>query len=456
MLLQTLTIARTTFTEALRQPVLLLMVLAGGVLQVFNTWGTGFAMGQEETSEVVGDNKLLLDVGLATVFVLGTLLAGFIATAVMSREIENKTVLTIISKPVSRPTLVLGKYLGVAGAILAAMIVMLVYLLFSIRHEVMSTASDELDKPVLLFALGSTALALILAGWCNFFYGWSFPQTAMVLLVPFTLLGYLGVLLLSKKWELQPFSTDFKPQITMACICLTLAVMVLVSVATAASTRLGQVMTIVVCFGVFVASLFSNTLIGRHVFRNELLGTITKVESVDPSRPAFESAESALRIELENASRRPLSTGQAFFYSPSPSGFPMMGTRRYGDFAGDTKSVGAMSARDVVPSIIITETQPPFKQMVVRNIGPGETGVPIIRKPEAGDYVFMSFTSTNTVALAAWGALPNLQYYWLLDAISQNRPVPARYFFTAAGYALAQIGVFLSLAVLLFQKRDVG
>lgn len=456
MIFQSLTIARTTFIEALRQPVLLLMVLASGVLQIFNTWSTGFAMGQEETSEVVGDNKLLLDVGLATIFVFGALLAGFIATAVMSREIENKTVLTIISKPVSRPTLVLGKYLGVAVAILIAMVVMLGYLLFCIRHGVMTTAADELDGPVLLFALGGSGLALLLSGWCNFFYGWSFPQTAMVLLAPFTVVGYGAVLLVNDHWAVQSPLVDFKPQIMMACVCLTLAVMVLTSVATAASTRLGQVMTIVICFGVFVASLFSNNLVGRRVFSNTLLGTIAVSTPEDPTKAGFTNAESAYTIELENASRKPLAVGSPFFYSPMPNGFPMIAKGNYGAFTGDTKSVGAMSAPGVSPSVIITQTQPPFKKMTVRNIGPGETGVPVYRAPERGDYVFSEETKTNPIALVVWGALPNLQFYWLLDAISQNRAVSFQYFLTAVGYALAQIGVFLSLAVVLFQKRDVG
>ncbi|MBS0196817.1 MAG: ABC transporter permease [Planctomycetes bacterium] len=455
MIVQTLTIARTTFIEAVRQPVLLLMVLASGLLQIFNTWSTGFAMGQEETSEVIGDNKLLLDIGLATVFVFGTLLAGFLATAVMSREIENKTVLTIISKPVARPTLVFGKFLGVSGAILSAMVVMLVYLLFCIRHGVMSTASDELDGPVLMFALGGAAISLLLAGWCNFFYGWNFPQTAMLMLVPASLLGYAGVLLISKKWGVQSPAIDFKPQITMACICLTLAVMVLSSVATAASTRLGQVMTIVVCFGVFVASLLNNYLIGRHVFRNQLVGMLIAAKPDDPTKAPFDSPENSYTVEFENPPR-PMPPGTAFYYSPSPNGYPMMGREKYVSFTGDASSIKAITAPGVAPAVVVSEGQPPYKKLKIRNIGANEKTLPVYRAPEPGDYVFAEYTRINPGALAAWGALPNLQYYWLLDAISQNRPVSFQYFATAVAYSLAQVGVFLSVAVLLFQKRDVG
>src|SRR5690606_8340921 len=111
-----------------RQPIYFILIVICGILQVFNTWGTNFSMGYSSTAEVSSDNKLLLDIGLATVFVCGTLLAAFVATAVLSREIENKTVLTVVSKPVSRPVVVLGKYLGAAGAMLVATVTMLLFL----------------------------------------------------------------------------------------------------------------------------------------------------------------------------------------------------------------------------------------------------------------------------------------------------------------------------------------
>lgn len=454
MLLQTLTIARTTFIEAVRQPVLLLMVLLSGVLQVFNTWSTGFAMGMEETSEVVGDNKLLLDVGLATIFVLGAVLAGFLATAVISREIENKTVLTIVSKPVARTTLILGKYLGVVIAILGAMTVMLLYLLFAIRHGVMTTASDEVDGVVVLFSLGAAAFSLIMGGWCNFFYNWNFAQVSSLLLFPTTLIGYICTLFLSKKWTLQPIFVDFKPQITVACLCLMMAVMVLTAVAIAASTRLGRVMTIVVCFGVFVFSLFNNYLLGRHVFINQTLGIVKNVTPDDPAKPEFNRPDSSYTIELELAPKRPLPPGSAFYYSPSPSGYPMMGTKAYESYNGDLSSIPALANEGIASSIIVTDAKSPYQKLTIRNIG--TQPITVLRPPEPGDVVFEKFTRTNMFALGAWGALPNLQFYWLLDAISQNRTVTIEYFAVAFIYAICQVGVFLSLAVLLFQRRDVG
>ncbi len=62
----------------------------------------------------------------------------------------------------------------------------------------------------------------------------------------------------------------------------------------------------------------------------------------------------------------------------------------------------------------------------------------------------------TTPCSAAWGVVPNLHFFWLLDAVSQNRPVPFEYVATACAYALAQIIAFISLGVILFQRRDVG
>ena len=51
------------------------------------------------------DQRMLVDMGMATVFLGGALLSAFIATSVLTREVENRTALTVISKPVGRPRL---------------------------------------------------------------------------------------------------------------------------------------------------------------------------------------------------------------------------------------------------------------------------------------------------------------------------------------------------------------
>ncbi len=55
-------------------------------------------------------------------------------------------------------------------------------------------------------------------------------------MTPLVPLAYIITLLISKEWEFQSISTDFKPQILLACAALGLAMLVLTSIAVAAST----------------------------------------------------------------------------------------------------------------------------------------------------------------------------------------------------------------------------
>lgn len=449
---QILSIARNAFVESLRQPIFLLLVLLSGVLQVFNTWNTGYSMSYSEAGEVSGDNKLLLDIGMSTVFVAATILAAFIATSVLSREIENKTVLTVVSKPVARPLLIIGKYLGVAAAIVVATITMLIYLLFAIRHEVMSTAADDLDGPVLLFSLTATFSALALAAWTNFFYGWNFPQTAVSLLLPFCAVAYFLTLCVGKHWNLQSPATDFKPQITIACFCLTMAILVLTSIATAASSRLGQVATIGVCLTVFVLSLLTNHLIGRHVYHNAFIGIVREANSLDITRSELARPGDAFVVELQQDPTSSVRPGTSIYYGPSPNGSALM-VARHEPFAGDPADGGRFIDPSTPFALVATEVK--GRSITVRVAGSG-AAYSVVRPPREGDYVFTSPTRVAWAALLPWAGLPNLQHFWLIDAVSQNHAIPFFHAFMIAAYALCHIAVFLSLGVIAFQTRDVG
>lgn len=452
MIVQTTTVARNTFVESLRQPIFFVLVMLSGVVQVFSTWNTGFSMGKStESTEVTGDTKLLFDMGLATVFVCGVLLAAFIATAVISREIENRTVLTVVSKPIARATVILGKFLGAAGAILLGMVIMLTFLLLALRHGVLSTAADDADGPVLVFAFAAVAGALLFALWTNFFYGWYFTQTAMLVMLPAVVLAYVAVLLVSKKWEFQPVGKDFMPQVVTACAAMTLAILVLTAIATAVSTRLGQAMTIVVCAGFFLGGLLSNHYVGRHAFRNRDAGEVRKAEPADPTEPAFDRLGAVYKITLQQPPRPAFRIGASIYYGSSPNGVPMAvpGFRPVVVDVGD----GSQLVGPGKPSaLIVTAANGP--NLTIQNVG--EAAVAVSRPPEAGDWVFAEPPRVNPFALALWGVVPNMHFFWLVDAVGQNRPVPGAHLGLLGLYSLAQIGAFLALGVALFQGRDVG
>lgn len=438
MILQTVTITRNTFVESIRQPIYFIVLMLAAVLQVFTTWSTAYSMGYTTSAEVSKDNRLLLDIGLATIFVAGMLLAAFVATAVLSREIESKTVLTVVSKPISRAAVVVGKYIGVAGAILVAVLIMTIYLLLALRHGVLSTAADDPDQPVILFSCIAVLLSLGVAGWCNFYYGWSFPQAATLILLPAIFAAYVITLLVSKKWQFQPITTDFKPQVVMAAGALLLALLVISAVATAASTRLGQVMTIVVCAGVFMLGLLSNYMVGRHAYRNSSIGVVETASPVLASQPLFNASGERFDLRLRAPPKAEIREGVPLFYGANPNGFMLAGR----GVAGPDGQIGGVVVKAVDDRDLVLE---------LRGDGPFPS-----RPPGPGDQIFLGPTKVNLFAAGLYAIIPNFQHYWLVDAVSQNSPIPVRHLELLAGYAVMQIIACLGLGIVLFQTRDVG
>lgn len=68
------------------------------------------------------ENKIFLDFGLAAMNVLGLIVAIFVGTGLVNKEIEQRTILVLISKPISRDEFIVGKHLGLS-AVLALIIV---------------------------------------------------------------------------------------------------------------------------------------------------------------------------------------------------------------------------------------------------------------------------------------------------------------------------------------------
>jgi len=388
---------------------------------------------------------------MATVFVMGMVLAAFQATAVISREIEDKTILTIVSKPIARPTVIFGKYLGVAIAIIMATLIMVTFMMFGIRHEVMTRASDTMDMPVVVFSMSAVIISVLVAAWTNFFYGWSFSQIAVVLMTPLVPLAYIITLMISKGWTFQAIGTDFKPQILLACLSLGFAMLVLTAIAVAASTRLSQVMTLVICMGVFVMGLLSNHFLGKRAFLNDFAAI---VETAEPDRSEFEDFRAVgarYNLTLNNFPDQSLAPGTPIYYGPSPQGIGMA-VPKFTPYEGDPADERLLTANGTPSGIMVKSID--RKTLTIENIGARSLAVE--RPPREGDYIFTQPTRINPLALSAWSVVPNMHFFWLLDAVSQNRTIPTSHVVRIGVYSVMQIGAFLALAVILFQRRDVG
>lgn len=261
MFRQTLTIAQNTFTESIRQPIFLVLILLGSLGLALNPSLAAYTL---ETGG--GDDMELINLGLSTVFIVGLFLAAFTATNVLASEIENRTVLTVVSKPVARPVFVAGKYLGIAAAIGVAFYTLSLVFTLTIRHRVMQTAADALDMPVISFGLIGAGAALAVAAAGNYLYRWVFTSTFVAGLVIAMTLATAMVLVIDPDWTFQSPLAEFTAndgrlgQVLVGLLLIFQALLILTAVAIAASTRLGQVMTLLVCIGVFAVGLISNSL----------------------------------------------------------------------------------------------------------------------------------------------------------------------------------------------------
>ncbi len=269
---QLLAIARNTLLESIRQPIVLIVCAAATILVVMSNPFSAWTMQD--------DQRMFVDIGLSTVFLATAVLASFIATNVITREIDNGTVLTVVSKPVPRPIFVIVKYLGVSVAMLLAFAYLsLVFMLVEV-HGTLQTVRDPLHMPVILFGSAAIIGAVSVGAWMNFFYGRSFASWTVATALPMLGLAYLLSLFFDAEWNSVPLAQQFEPEIWKALLLMSLATLVLNAVAIAASTRLGQVLTLVIVVSIFVLGLLSDWMIGRTLSETAAQATLTAGDQV--------------------------------------------------------------------------------------------------------------------------------------------------------------------------------
>ena len=72
------------------------------------------------------------------------------------------------------------------------------------------------------------------------------------------------------------------------------------------------------------------------------------------------------------------------------------------------------------------------------------------------DYAFGRFADTHLWAKIGRFLVPNLQIFWISDAIYEGSEIPLKYIWISASYALCYTTAILAIAVALFQRRQVG
>src|SRR5919109_94917 len=130
MIMKILPIAKNTFKESVRDRVLYNLVIFGVIITA-----SSLVLG----TITIGDVKqIIINLGLSTLSIFGTLIAIFIGIQLVHKEIDKKTIYSLLAKPVARYEFILGKYLGLMLTLVVNISVMIfgIYAsIFYLRHS---------------------------------------------------------------------------------------------------------------------------------------------------------------------------------------------------------------------------------------------------------------------------------------------------------------------------------
>lgn len=184
-------IALNTFKEAIRDRILYLLFFFAGASLVFS---------RILALLTVGDRvKIIADVGLASISFFGILMAVLMGTGLVYKEIDKKTIYTLLSKPIPRWQFLLGKYFGLILTLFVILALMNIIFLAVYYLHTFSVPWQML--PALFFIFLELCLLTAVA---LFFSCFSTPILSSIFSLSFYLIGHLS-------WGMEAFIKKARP-----------------------------------------------------------------------------------------------------------------------------------------------------------------------------------------------------------------------------------------------------
>lgn len=236
-------IARATTKEAVRQPLFFLLLLIASAVLLMNVFMPFFTLKE--------DIRELKNCGLATLLISGLLLAVWTAGNSISNEIEGKTAMTLLSKPINRRQFIVGKYIGILQAVLWLFLPLVLLLSFFIFYKV----------------------------------GYDQRETSAEISPWFESVKVMGTTIQWPHHERLAAVSQIIPGVVLSFF----QVAVLGAISVAVATRLPMVVNLVTCFAIFVVGNLTPLMVsqGERVIQSEFVIFVARL--IATALPSLES-----------------------------------------------------------------------------------------------------------------------------------------------------------------------
>jgi len=171
-------IALNTFKEAIRNRFLYLLFFLG-LFFAFSSYIIGLL-------SVGGEEQVLKDVGLAAINFFSILIAIFTGINLVYKEIDKKTVFNILSKPISRESFIIGKFIGLAYTMFITLSLMIITFMVFIYFTI-----GKFELNILIFFLLLYIELLVLISISLLFSSFSTPILSSIFTISIYLLGHV-------------------------------------------------------------------------------------------------------------------------------------------------------------------------------------------------------------------------------------------------------------------------
>jgi ABC-type transport system involved in multi-copper enzyme maturation permease subunit len=184
-------IAINTFRETVRDRVLYAFIVFAIVLTL-----AGILLGTLSVGQSI---RVLEDIGLFTISIIGGVIAIFVGTNLVYKELDKRTIYLIFTKPIARWEFILGKFVGLSLCIFIMTLLMGVFLTALCLITAGNQQADVVHGlPTMLCAIGSVYIELLLViALATFFSTFSTPLMSVIFTLCLWMAGHMGRSLVS-------------------------------------------------------------------------------------------------------------------------------------------------------------------------------------------------------------------------------------------------------------------